>query len=171
MINPLQKMERLPREAAYEVALEGLAATGRLAARLASALRVGDVVGLQGPLGVGKTSFARALIRALGGDEEVPSPTFTLVQLYELPAFTLFHFDLYRLAKPEDAYELGIEEALVEGVSLIEWPERLGALLPRERLDVVLELGEMPEARRARLIGHGDWAHRVETLRLEESSL
>lgn len=164
-------MERLSSETAYEVELENLAATERLAARLAPALRVGDVVGLQGPLGAGKTAFARALIRALGGDEEVPSPTFTLVQLYELPAFMLFHFDLYRLAKPEDAYELGIEEAFVEGVTLIEWPERLGVLLPHERLDVLLEPGGEPEARHARLIGHGNWAHRVEALRLEESCL
>ena len=147
-----------------EVALADLAATARLAAALARLARVRDVLALSGPLGVGKTELARAFIRALGGSEEVPSPTFTLVQLYELAPFRLYHFDLYRLAKPEDAYELGIEEAFAEGVSLIEWPERLGALLPRERLDLALDYAERPEARRCRLAGHRSWTGRLAEL-------
>jgi len=134
-----------------------LAATARLAASFAREARTGDVLALAGPLGVGKTSFARAFIAALGGEEEVPSPTFTLVQLYELGRFTLYHFDLYRLTRPEEAYELGIEEAFAEGVSLIEWPERLGALLPQDRLELAFAFAEAPEARRVRLIGHGRW--------------
>lgn len=163
-------------EAQREVALPDLAATERLAASLARVLRKGDVIALAGPLGVGKTAFARALIAALGGEEEVPSPTFTLVQVYELPAVAVWHLDLYRLAKPTDAYELGIEEAFAEGVSLIEWPEHLGPLLPAERLEVALAFadssdaspgsGERDEARRARLTGHGGWAPRLAELAL-----
>src|SRR5579884_1615816 len=111
------------------------AATTALAARLAEQARPGDVIALRGDLGSGKTTFARAFIRALGGGEEVPSPSFTLVQLYELAAATVWHFDLYRLRSPEEAWELGIEEAFAGGIALIEWPERLGALLPERRLD------------------------------------
>ena len=156
-----------------EVALPDLASTERLAASLARVLRKGDVIALEGPLGVGKTAFARALIAALGGEEEVPSPTFTLVQVYELPTVAVWHLDLYRLAKPADAYELGIEEAFADGVSLIEWPEHLGALIPADRLDLVLafaDRSEMPgdddEARQARLIGHGGWVPRLAELAL-----
>jgi tRNA threonylcarbamoyladenosine biosynthesis protein TsaE len=149
-----------------ELALPDLAATGRLAAALAREAQVGDVLALGGPLGVGKTSFARAFIAALGGEEEVPSPTFTLVQLYELGPLTLYHFDLYRLVRPEDAWELGIEEAFAEGVSLIEWPERLGTLLPPERLDITLAFAGQPEARQAHLEGHGGWQARLAELRL-----
>ncbi|MFI4988427.1 MAG: tRNA (adenosine(37)-N6)-threonylcarbamoyltransferase complex ATPase subunit type 1 TsaE [Alphaproteobacteria bacterium] len=148
-----------------EMPLADLAATGRLAAALARLVAPRDVLALSGPLGVGKTAFARAFIAALGGEEEVPSPTFTLVQLYELPPLKLYHFDLYRLVRPEDAYELGIEEAFAEGISLIEWPERLGALLPAERLDVAFAFAAEPEARQVRLTGHGGWPVRLEGLR------
>ena len=148
-----------------ELYLADLAATERLAKEIARLARVGDVLALAGPLGVGKTAFARAFIRALGGEEEVPSPTFTLVQLYELGTLTLYHFDLYRLERPEEAYELGIEEAFAEGVTLIEWPERLGPLLPPERLDLALAFAEESDARRVRLTGHGSWARRLAELR------
>jgi tRNA threonylcarbamoyladenosine biosynthesis protein TsaE len=155
--------------AARTLDLGTLAATGRLARRLAPHLRPGDAIGLAGPLGIGKTAFARTLIRALlgpsGAAEEVPSPTFTLVQTYDLPAngdAVLYHFDLYRLTRSEDAYELGIEDAFADGISLIEWPERLGSLLPRDRLDLELSMGAKPTARRARLVGHGSWAQRLE---------
>ncbi|HXQ68013.1 MAG TPA: tRNA (adenosine(37)-N6)-threonylcarbamoyltransferase complex ATPase subunit type 1 TsaE [Alphaproteobacteria bacterium] len=148
-----------------ELYLADLAATERLAAALARLARVGDVLALAGPLGVGKTAFARAFITALGGEEEVPSPTFTLVQLYELGTLTLYHFDLYRLERPEEAYELGIEEAFAEGVTLIEWPERLGPLLPPERLDLALAFAEESDARCVRLTGHGRWARRLAELK------
>ena len=116
-------------------------ATERLGATLAERLRVGDVVGLKGELGAGKTTLARAIIRAAAGDPEliVPSPTFTLVEVYETPRGSFWHFDLYRLEAAEQVYELGWEEALAEGISIIEWPERLGPLLPKH-LSVTLEV-------------------------------
>src|SRR5205807_6696912 len=102
------------------------AATARLAARISALAEIGDVIALSGDLGAGKTTFARAFIRARGETGEVPSPTFTLVQVYELAAAAIWHFDLYRLRSPDEAWELGIEDALTEGISLIEWPDRLG---------------------------------------------
>jgi len=118
------------------------AATARAAAVLAARLRPGDVVALHGDLGAGKTAFARAAIRALLGDPdaEVPSPTFTLVQTYEAPSATVWHFDLYRLADPAEVWELGWEEAVAGGIVLVEWPERLGSLLPARRIDALLEI-------------------------------
>jgi tRNA threonylcarbamoyladenosine biosynthesis protein TsaE len=113
------------------------AATVHLARRLARAARPGDVIALEGPLGSGKTALARAFIQSLvGAEEEVPSPTFTLTQLYDCEIGTIWHFDLYRLDKAEDALELGIEDAFADGISLIEWPDRLGPWLPAERLTV-----------------------------------
>ena len=128
---------------------ETLADTERLAAHLAPHTAPGDVIGLCGALGSGKTAFARAFIRArLGrGREEVPSPTFTLVQLYEHAAGGIWHFDLYRLGAPEDAYELGIEDAFSGAISLIEWPEKLGAIMPGDWLQVHLAPGEGEDER------------------------
>jgi tRNA threonylcarbamoyl adenosine modification protein YjeE len=135
--------------------------TAALAARLSPLARPGDVIALSGDLGAGKTSFARAFIRARGGDEAVPSPTFTLMQTYELPGGPVWHFDLYRLKAAEEAWELGIEEAFDSGISLIEWPERLGPLLPARRLGVILDFGLVPDTRRASLSPGGDWAARL----------
>ena len=130
------------------------AATAELARRVAALARPGDVIALKGDLGTGKTLFARAFI----GEEDVPSPTFTLVQTYDRPMGRVWHFDLYRLKSPEEAIELDIEDTFAEGISLIEWPERLGALLPRERLDIGLEFAGASTARKARLEGRGRWA-------------
>jgi tRNA threonylcarbamoyladenosine biosynthesis protein TsaE len=146
------------------------AATAALAARLAALALRGDVIALGGDLGSGKTSFARAFINALpraedtpaGEAEEVPSPTFTLVQTYRRRPADVWHFDLYRLTRPEEAYELGIEEAFAEAISLIEWPERLEGLLPTDRLNLVLHFADRPEARWAELCGRGVWAERLE---------
>jgi tRNA threonylcarbamoyladenosine biosynthesis protein TsaE len=151
-----------------DIALPDLAATERLAQALAARAGVGDIVALWGGLGAGKTTFARAFIHARPGGAgvtEVPSPTFTLVQVYDLAGAPIWHFDLYRLANAEDAWELGIEEAFTEAISLIEWPDRLGALLPAQRLDLHLSAAANPDARQARLVGHGDWSTRLESLR------
>jgi tRNA threonylcarbamoyladenosine biosynthesis protein TsaE len=144
------------------------AATAALAARVAALARPGDVIALKGELGAGKTSFARAFIRARGGTEDVPSPTFTLVQVYELGESTVWHFDCYRLRHPEEAWELAIEDAFNDGISLIEWPELLGPLLPARRLLNSLCAGSVPTARRA-VIEPGadsgaDWVSRLADL-------
>ncbi|MGH7031289.1 MAG: tRNA (adenosine(37)-N6)-threonylcarbamoyltransferase complex ATPase subunit type 1 TsaE [Stellaceae bacterium] len=138
------------------------AATAVLAGRIAARARIGDVIALRGDLGAGKTSFARAFIRARGNaDEEVPSPTFTLVQIYEASAAAIWHFDLYRLRTAQEAWELGIEEAFAAGISLIEWPERLGSSLPQRRLEISLAFGERPRARRATCAGGAEWRARL----------
>lgn len=126
------------------------AETARLAGLLASGLARGRPVCLWGDLGMGKSVFARAVIRALAGDEslDVPSPTYTLVQEYESPQGLLFHFDLYRLSSPEEVYELGWDDALAQGIAIVEWPERLGTLLPLLRCDVRLTDGQQgPDSR------------------------
>jgi tRNA threonylcarbamoyladenosine biosynthesis protein TsaE len=129
------------------------AATERLGAALARRLRPRDVVALQGGLGVGKTTLARAILRAAAGDPAliVPSPTFTLVEIYDTPVGVFWHFDLYRLEEPEQVFELGWEEARADGTALVEWAERLGALLPRGRLTVTLAMEG--DGRRADLQG------------------
>jgi tRNA threonylcarbamoyladenosine biosynthesis protein TsaE len=129
------------------------AATERLGATLASRLRPRDVVALQGGLGVGKTTLARAILRAASGDPTliVPSPTFTLVEVYDTSMGVFWHFDLYRLEEPEQVFELGWEEARADGMALVEWAERLGTLLPRERLTVTLAMEG--DGRRADLDG------------------
>jgi tRNA threonylcarbamoyl adenosine modification protein YjeE len=117
---------------------------------------------LRGELGAGKSTFARAFIRALAGGAgfDVPSPTFTLVQTYPGREFEIAHFDLYRLEDPDEAWEIGLDEALDHGAALIEWPERLEGRLPADRLD--LGLAVSGEGRTARLSGHGSWRERVE---------
>jgi tRNA threonylcarbamoyladenosine biosynthesis protein TsaE len=135
------------------------AATAALARRIAALARAGDVIALHGDLGTGKTFFARAFI----GEADVPSPTFTLVQTYARPdGPAIWHFDLYRLKQASEAVELDIEDAFGEGISLIEWPERLGTLLPAERLDVALAIpaggADQTTLRRVSLTGRGRWA-------------
>ena len=107
-----------------------------LGARLGRALRAGDTVALIGDLGAGKTTLARGLVQSVLPHETVPSPTYTLVQTYEVPGFTLWHCDLYRLEHPDEAYELGLMDAMGEDVCLLEWPDRLGALLPDDALKI-----------------------------------
>ena len=134
-------------------------ATGLFAQRLAPLLQMGDVIALKGELGAGKTTFARALIRSLGAvDTEVPSPTFTLAQSYQGQTCNIWHFDLYRLKSADEAAELGIDEMRHDSLVLIEWPERLGDLLPRDRLDVALDYVDRPHARLARLTPRGAMA-------------
>lgn len=134
--------------------------TRLIAAQLAGVLSPGDVIALDGTLGAGKTAFARALINALPGPaEDVPSPTFTLVQTYTRGDLDIWHFDLYRLEDPDEAYELGIEDAFADAVSLIEWPDRLGTLLPGGHLNVkIIESGT---GRRIVFSGNSKWTERL----------
>lgn len=142
-----------------EFRLDDEAATARLGAAIAAALKAGEAVCLTGPLGAGKSTLARALVRARTTPaEDVPSPTFTLVQFYEGDGLKLAHFDLYRLSDPEEAYEIGLDEALEDGAAVIEWPERLEGHLPPDRLDVEIDLDG--EARRVRLTPAGAWEGR-----------
>ena len=138
------------------VALPDLAATRALGARIAAGLIIGDAVALEGDLGAGKTTLARAILEALGVHEDVPSPTFTLVQYYETPKLPVRHYDLYRIENAAEVEELGLDEALDEGAALIEWPERAPAWLPENRLHVALSLNN--GARRARVSGPARWA-------------
>jgi tRNA threonylcarbamoyladenosine biosynthesis protein TsaE len=126
----------------FSLSLPDETATERLGAALAGRLRPRDLVALQGGLGAGKTTLARAILRAASGDPRliVPSPTFTLVEVYETPQGSFWHFDLYRLEAPDQVFELGWEDARADGIALIEWPERLGGLLPKERLVVTLAI-------------------------------
>lgn len=140
------------------------AETQALGRKLAMILRAGDVVALQGTLGMGKSALARAILRARAGDDDlaVPSPTFTIVQSYDLdPAF--YHVDLYRLEDPEEALELGLEEAFHNAVTLIEWPENLGRYLPQKALS--LHLTESPVGGRIIAVsGPAPWPERLSEL-------
>lgn len=149
------------------VDLPDLAATERLAGRIAALARPGEAVLLSGPLGAGKSAFARAFVRAWVADPavEVPSPTFTLVQPYDGPRGAVWHCDLYRLGDPEELQELGIDEGFAEAVMLVEWPDRLGPWLPADRLELAIEICEQAEdARRVTLKASGAWAVRVDEL-------
>jgi tRNA threonylcarbamoyladenosine biosynthesis protein TsaE len=176
--------------ASVGIPLPDEAATLALARSLTGLLQAGDVVFLIGDLGAGKTTFARGLINALppvcdtgvgdtgadgagsggvgsgggAGDEEVPSPTFTLVQIYERRPAPVWHVDLYRLERPEEVEELGLEEAAREAITLIEWPERLGRRIPADRLEVQLSYGEDANARSVVLVGYGSWRKRLSAI-------
>jgi tRNA threonylcarbamoyladenosine biosynthesis protein TsaE len=150
--------------------LTGEAATAALGGALAQAARPGDVIALSGDLGSGKSTLARAFLRALGVAGDVPSPTFTLVQTYETAQGIVSHFDLYRLKRADEVYELGLEDALADGIALIEWPERAGGLLPRDRLEIALAMGGAADRRTAVLRGAGDWPERLDRLALGDDT-
>src|SRR5215467_5434596 len=135
---------------------------------IAAIIEPGDLITLSGDLGAGKTTFARALIRYLAGDRsiEVPSPTFTLMQTYDLPQFPLVHADLFRLADPGELAELGFDDLPDNAVAVVEWAERAAGLLPADRLDVALTLAPKlkPEFRHALITGYGKFAPRVDRM-------
>ena len=152
----------------FTVTLADERATHRLMEDVAALIEPGDFITLSGDLGAGKTTFARALIRYLAGDEtiEVPSPTFTLTQSYPLPRFTLVHADLYRLTGPDELAELGFEDADETAVTLLEWPDRAAGVLPADRLDIALTLSpeQGPTFRNACVTGYGRMAGRAERI-------
>lgn len=146
------------------ISLPDEAATATLGARLAPLLRAGDVVALTGPLGAGKTTLARGLIAALTGEPDAASPTFGLVLTYECqtedreaPPVTLYHFDLYRLEEPDDVWELGLEDAIDFGISVIEWPERIAGVLPPESLVVAFDHGDIGRHATIRFLPESRW--------------
>jgi tRNA threonylcarbamoyl adenosine modification protein YjeE len=152
----------------FEAVLADEQATEALMRDIAALIEPGDLITLSGDLGAGKTTFARAFIRHAAGNDaiEVPSPTFTLMQSYELPRFTLLHADFYRLTSADELTELGFDELRQGAVTLLEWPDRAAALLPQDRLD--LELTLMPErgptVRHVRVAGLGKLAARTERM-------
>ena len=156
----------MPERGATTLPLADATATSRLGARIAGLLAPGEAVLLYGALGMGKSTLARGLVRALTRpDEDVPSPTFTLVQFYDSDP-PLAHFDLYRLTRAAEAAEIGLDEALDEGCVVIEWPERLGedpaAWLGPDRLSITLE--ETGAGRTATVSGVGEWGIKVKEL-------
>jgi tRNA threonylcarbamoyl adenosine modification protein YjeE len=157
-----------PSTVTFDVALPDEAATRALAVQFAMALEPGDLLTLSGDLGAGKTTFARALIRALASNDqiEVPSPTFTLMQSYDLPRFPLVHADLYRLTGLGELTELGLDDISEDTVVLLEWPDRTGGVLPADRVDVGLTLSPSDGStyRNARLTGYGALAGRIERM-------
>ncbi len=162
-------------QAVWSVALPTPDDTVRFAARIADFLRAGDLVTLSGDLGVGKTTFARALVRHLADDPEleVPSPTFTLMQLYDTPSFPVVHADLYRIRAADELAELGWDEASDGALLIVEWAERIGDALPGDRLDVALSIDpEQPEtARTATVTGYGHFSARIAQTQAVESLL
>ena len=144
------------------------AATSRLMLDIAALIEPGDLITLSGDLGAGKSTFARAFIRHAAGDEtiEVPSPTFTLMQSYDLPPYRLLHADLYRIGNADELAELGFDELREGAVTLLEWPDRAEALLPPDRLDVALTLApdKGPTLRHVRVTGFGVFAARAERM-------
>jgi tRNA threonylcarbamoyl adenosine modification protein YjeE len=142
------------------------ASVAHLAERIALKLAQGDVIALSGDLGAGKTTFARALIRAVLGDAEaeVPSPTFSLVQTYSSPRLELAHLDLYRLGGDDDLIEIGFDELVANGAAIVEWPERAPGLAAANRLDIHLAQGASPECRVVEFRGSGTWAPRLARL-------
>ncbi len=157
-------MDYLRRPSVIEIALPAEADTRALGGAIARQAQAGDMIALEGGLGAGKTTLARGFIRHFtGSTEEVVSPTFTLAQLYDGPV-PVWHFDLYRLKDPTEVLELGMEDALTEGIVVVEWPERMGPWLPQRRLEVGLAVG-LHSGRLARLAGDPSWNARLEEIK------
>ena len=165
-VQSLRPLVEPPRIAGYKrrvagfettVTLSDETATAALGARIARGLEPGDAVLLKGELGAGKTTLARGILRALGVEGHVPSPTFTLVQAYQAEELPVFHYDLYRIENPRELSELGIDDAMEDGVVLVEWPERgFPRRLAADALTVTLTQGPVG-AREARINGPARW--------------
>ena len=160
-----------------QLELPDLSATQQLGALLADGLAAGDVISLSGPLGAGKSALARAIIVSANPSEtDIPSPTFSLVQIYELADKTpLWHLDLYRIESPEDAMQLGLDDAFVDAVCLIEWPDRLKKFLPKTTLSVHLcladgdALDDTAGIRFAEITAPPHWANRLQAIIVKSS--
>jgi len=156
----------MPLQQIAELYLHDLSRSEEFSARLAPLLRTGDILAFEGDLGAGKTALCRMIIHALGFQEDVPSPTFNLVQTYEPPLDdqktpAVWHMDMYRLESPEEAFELGIDEAFETALCLIEWPSKLGPYLPREHLLLTLEICDEEGRRKLTLKGSETWRRRL----------
>lgn len=147
------------------ITLKSEAETRAFAQALAPNLKAGDTLLLEGPIGAGKTFFARALIQSRlqesGVHEDVPSPTFTLVQTYADDACDIWHADLYRLTGPDEIFELGLEDAFDTAICLIEWPDKLGALAPTNALSLSFATGPGETEREVLASGPAEWLRRV----------
>ncbi|SHH00835.1 tRNA (adenosine(37)-N6)-threonylcarbamoyltransferase complex ATPase subunit type 1 TsaE [Cognatishimia maritima] len=143
--------------------------TADLAAAFASVLKAGDTILLTGDIGAGKTHFSRSLIQhSLGYQEDVPSPTFTLVQTYDAPEHDIWHADLYRLSSPDEVVELGLTEAFETAVCLIEWPDRLEELAPENALSLSLKMTETPGQRQLVISwSAAKWDQKIKDLHLD----
>ena len=146
-------------------------ATCDLAHRLAPRLKPGDTILLDGPIGAGKTHFARCLIQhLLRAPEDIPSPTFTLIQTYDTTAGEVWHADLYRLGDPSEVVELGLTEAFESAICLVEWPDRLGSLAPSTALHLSLQPDGSGDGRRAHLTGDiSRWNDLLNGLNLDQA--
>ena len=152
-----------------QLELPDLSATQKLGTLLADGLTAGDIISLSGPLGAGKSALARSIIISANPNEtDVPSPTFSLVQTYELADGTpLWHLDLYRIETPEDAMQLGLDDAFVDAVCLIEWPDRLKKFLPKSTLSIHLYLacdGDADGVRLADITAPPNWSDRIQAI-------
>ncbi len=163
MAEPARHLRAVEDSSAWEIALPDEAATLALGRYLADELRPGDVLALSGGLGSGKTTLARAIVRALAGEDalEVPSPTFTLMQGYDTPRGTALHADLYRIGNAEELRELGFDEAAEGAITLVEWPERAASVLNPDRFEIALDLAGSEGARKARLTASGAFISRL----------
>jgi tRNA threonylcarbamoyladenosine biosynthesis protein TsaE len=151
----------------YSFTSTDAASTATLGSRLGHLLEKGDVVLLRGDLGAGKTTFARGLIQGLiGAETEIVSPTFTLVQTYDTAKGTIYHYDLYRLKQDEHGAltELGWDDGLIDGITLVEWPERLEDVMPQDSLIIDIRQ-DAPDQRVVTMNSNGVWHKRLEALR------
>lgn len=145
-----------------KTSLTNLKETEAFASVLAKIVKIGDIITFSGDLGVGKTSFIQFFIKSLARQEiEVTSPTFNLLHLYKLDEYEIWHFDLYRLKNKEEIYELGIDDAFSYGVSLIEWPEIIADILPKDRLEIKLSFADKQSSRELTLNAYGKWKEKL----------
>ena len=152
-------------ELEYNFTLEDEAATLKLGSNIAAISTSNGMIALFGDLGIGKTVFTRGFIHSFEGADEVVSPTFSLLQLYEFAKIKVYHYDLYRTNSPDEIIELGIFDAINDGITIVEWPEKMGNYFPKDRLDIYLSQGLMEASREIKIVGHGKfWETQLKNL-------